>query len=119
MLRKTMRKFLPRAVPDRPVLPAQGEEAAGESEERTASWEIAPARHESLVAVLAEWAGNAGWKLDWRAPGVDFRPTADAAFAGSLEEAVEALLASPELGSRLRAELYPLNRWIVIREAGP
>ncbi len=106
-------------APESSIPSAPTEETAGESEERIASWEIAPARHESLVAVLAEWAGNAGWKLDWRAPGVDFRPTADAAFAGSLEEAVEALLASPELGSRLRAELYPLNRWIVVREAGP
>ena len=105
---------------DTPVETTASEDDAepADREDPVIAWTVAPAEHASLRAAIADWAERADWRLEWRAEGLDYRPSARAVYEGDFLSAVEAVLSSAELGGRLRAEAYSANRWLVVREAG-
>ena len=101
--------------------PAPEEAAAAKVEpevEETAvtRWEVRPDEQRTLKGVLEDWAGQADWRVAWKA-GADFSVGAEAVFEGEFLEAVDGLLSDPQLSRVLVARAYA-NRYLVIREAG-
>ena len=79
-------------------------------------WEVRPGEQRTLKGVLEAWAGQADWRVAWKA-GADFSVAAEAVFEGEFLEAVDGLLSDPQLSRVLVARAYA-NRYLVIREAG-
>ena len=86
--------------------------APGKPPDAAPAWLVDSSRHGTLRAVLEAWAGQAGWRIVWRAAG---RYAIDA--GASFDEpdflaAVDALLA--DAPRRLTATAHPANRVLVI-----
>ena len=81
-----------------------------------AVWEVDADRHGTVEAVLAEWAGIAGWTLVWK-PRSEWVVAADATFEGTFVEAVDRLLAEGPIRSAVVPTAYADNRHLVIESA--
>ena len=81
-------------------------------------WRIDPVRHGTLRGVLEAWSARAGWTLVWEAEEVDYALQAPAAFLGTFNEAVDALLRETKGRRMLIPTLWRNNRYLTVREAG-
>ena len=81
-----------------------------------ALWTADPDRHQTLKGVLADWSRRAGWTLVWDTD-TDSAVTARAAFEGTFEQAVDALLADTRAWHPLIPTAYRANRHL--RITGP
>ena len=81
-------------------------------------WRIDPVRHGTLRGVLEAWSVRAGWTLVWEAEEVDYALQAPAAYLGTFDEAVDALLRETKGRRMLIPTLWRANRYLTVREAG-
>ena len=81
-------------------------------------WRIDPVRHETVRGVLEDWAEVAGWTVVWEAEDLDYAVTANAAFHGSFEEAVDGLLRDTRGYRALIPTAWRSNRYLTVRVGG-
>ena len=92
--------------------PATGDGAGGAEN----AWIVDPARHETLLDVLADWGADAGWSVVWKA-GRRYAVRAGASFGGAFLDAVDMLMAAPATRRSLVALAHEPNRHLVIHDA--
>ena len=81
-------------------------------------WKVDPRRHGTVRGVLEEWALGAGWTVVWEAEGLDYAVTARAAFHGTFEDAVDALLQDTRGYRALVPTAYRANKYLTVRTGG-
>ena len=81
-------------------------------------WSIDPIRHDTVRAVLEEWARDAGWTVVWEADELDYAVTARAVFHGTFEDAVDALFQDTRGYRALIPTAWRANRYLTVRAGG-
>ena len=108
----------PRIVLYRHVDAAWRERMARPSMMEREVWRIEPWRHDTVRAVLEDWAVSAGWTVVWEAEDLDYAVTATATFHGTFEEAVDGLLRDTRGYRTLIPTAWRANRYLTVKAGG-